>query len=538
MNTCFETTSHYHTIAYYSHIIPVILALFLSVYALIKTRFSKLSIIFFLFTFSFSLWLAGDVVIWTTQNYHYVYSLWSWLDYVNIVFFALGAYFFGVLARGNISTIEKLIILLVCAPAFYLTITGNSVAELYQPWCEVLENSAITTYKLYAEAVLVLLLLFSLIVSWRRSDRNKRVQISVVALAILAFFAVFSVTEYIASITDIYEISLYGLFVLPVFLIAMVFAVTNLQIFDIRHLGTQLLVYVLLLMVGSQFLFLQSSTDAALNGITLFMAVLLGAVLLRNARRELDARIKIETLAGELKVANDRLTELDKQKSEFLSFASHQLRSPLTAIKGYASLILEGTFGPLSEQLKEAVDRVFQSTQGMVLMVEDFLNISRIEQGRMKYEMTDLDINKFAEELTAELQPVASKKGLSLKFIGSPEVIIISADPGKLRQVIANLIDNSIKYTPAGSVEVSVEKLRANIRVMVSDTGVGISKDEIAHLFEKFGRAKNANKVNVTGTGLGLYLAKMIVGAHKGKIWAESEGEGKGSKFIVELPAK
>ena len=119
INTCFETTNYYHTIALYSHLVPTALALFLSIYALIKTHFSKLSIIFFLFTSAFSLWLIGDVIIWTTKNYFYVYALWSWLDYVNIVFFVLGAYFFGILARVKISLVEKIIYVLICALAFY-----------------------------------------------------------------------------------------------------------------------------------------------------------------------------------------------------------------------------------------------------------------------------------------------------------------------------------------------------------------------------------------------------------------------------------
>ena len=165
-------------------------------------------------------------------------------------------------------------------------------------------------------------------------------------------------------------------------------------------------------------------------------------------------------------------------------------------------------------------------------------NISRIEQGRMKYEFEDLDITKLTEEIALEMKPVAEKKGLELIFNKKDELVNVSADPGKLRQVIANIVDNSIKYTQKGSINVHVEKVGMKAHIIIKDTGIGISEKEIEVLFEKFSRAKNANRINVTGTGLGLYLAKKIIEEHKGNIVVSSEGEGKGSVFEIELPLK
>lgn len=330
-----------------------------------------------------------------------------------------------------------------------------------------------------------------------------------------------------------YPIILYSFYPLVI-----TYAMFKHKVFDTKVVSTELLMFALWVALLFRFLLADSLEDRIINLILLLAVFITGIFLIKSVVREVTIREKVEILAKDLEKANDRLRELDKQKSEFLSFATHQLRSPLTAIKGYASLMLEGDFGALPEPIKEPVDRIFQSTEGMVLMVDDFLNISRIEQGRMKYEIAPTDIAKLAEEITGELKPVAEKKGLTLSFKRDDGDLSAPADPGKLRQVIANLIDNSIKYTPSGSVNVSVSKSEQNIRVSISDTGVGISKSEIDHLFEKFSRAKNANKINVTGTGLGLYLAKKIVEAHKGRIWAESAGEGKGSSFIVELPTK
>lgn len=239
-----------------------------------------------------------------------------------------------------------------------------------------------------------------------------------------------------------------------------------------------------------------------------------------------------------LETANNRLKELDKQKSEFVSFATHQLRAPLTAMKGYASLILEGDLGEISDALKDAVSRIFESSKTLTNIVDDYLNVSRIELGTMKYTLDKLDLNELVKSVIGELRPnIDSKKEVAFTFSATPGDYVVNADRDKFKQVLANVIDNSLKYTPKGFVNVTLERTGSNIRFMVKDNGVGIAPEVMPKLFNKFSRANNANTVNIHGTGLGLFVAKDVVLAHHGKIWAESEGEGKGSAFIVELAA-
>jgi signal transduction histidine kinase len=261
-------------------------------------------------------------------------------------------------------------------------------------------------------------------------------------------------------------------------------------------------------------------------------------------------REKIEALAKDLETANkslgkantdlasanNKLKELDVMKSEFLSFASHQIRAPLTAIKGYASLLLEGDFGEMAEPVTGAVHTIFQSCQNLVVIVNEFLDISRIEQGRMKYDMVDFDVKKLTEDTLHELRPNIDKAHLESSFKGDDKDYNWHGDLGKVKQVIGNIIDNSIKYTPTGSISVKVSRDDKNILITVSDTGIGISAEDIPKLFEKFSRAKDANKTNVIGTGLGLFVAKQMIEAHKGRVWVESPGQGKGSSFYIELP--
>jgi len=325
-----------------------------------------------------------------------------------------------------------------------------------------------------------------------------------------------------------------ALFMLP-FIGLVSYTIYRHKLFNLKVLVTGFLVFVIAALTFIEVIFTKDATLLIFRGGVLLLILVAGVLLTRSVLREIKQREKIEKLAEDLKVANERLKELDRQKSEFVSIASHQLRSPITAIRGYISLILEKEFGDYPTALKEPLSRISESTRLMVKSIEDYLSISRIEQGRMRYEMSDLDITELAKTVVSEYVPVADKKGLDLTFTGAAKNIV-KADVGKIKQVIANLVDNSIKYTPSGSVTVKATLFEGKARVTVADTGVGLAKEDIGDLFNKFVRARGANKINTSGTGLGLYVAKQMIEAHKGKIWVESEGKGKGSKFIFEVP--
>lgn len=310
------------------------------------------------------------------------------------------------------------------------------------------------------------------------------------------------------------------------------------RLFDIRIITTELLAFLLWVSAFAQIIVSESVSGVLFNVGILLLVIILGILLIRSVYKEIEQRELIEVQRKELEAANERLKELDRLKSEFVSIASHQLRSPLTAVKGYASLVLDGTLGAISGGVKDAMQKIFDSSNLMALSVEDFLNVSRIEQGRMKYEFAAVDLHKLVQTTVEELYPTVKNKGLKLDFeTDGASGYNAKADVGKLKQVIGNLIDNAIKYTPAGAIEVRLFKAESGkkIRIAIKDSGVGIPKETLGKLFDKFVRAKNANQVNTTGTGLGLYVAKQLIEAHGGKIWVESEGEGKGSTFFIEL---
>jgi signal transduction histidine kinase len=344
---------------------------------------------------------------------------------------------------------------------------------------------------------------------------------------------------------DYYLYGLYGLFILPIFLGLIVYSIVRYKAFNVGVLGAQDLVATLVALVGSQFFFIQSTTSQVLNGVTLALILFFGYFLIKSVKREIESREHVERLALDLQNANVRLKELDAQKTEFISMATHQIRGPLGSIKGYASMLMEGDFGPLSDQARKGVEIMMRSAQSLIIVVNDYLDVSRIEQGRMKYDFSDFDLKDLAKTVVAEVRPVVEAAKLVLDFsCDESQTYMTHADMGKIKQIIGNLIDNAIKYTPSGSIHVTLEKKAApvanaqapgKILLSIKDTGVGIKPEVMPLLFVKFSRAPDASKTNILGTGLGLFVARKMMEAHKGRVWAESAGEGKGSQMYVEL---
>jgi signal transduction histidine kinase len=202
-------------------------------------------------------------------------------------------------------------------------------------------------------------------------------------------------------------------------------------------------------------------------------------------------------------------------------------------------MLAEGSYGTIPKTALPILRNIIDSSRYMATSIEDYLNISRIEAGNMKYEMSDFDLKELTENITDEMRQIGISKGIVVVFRSdSTGSSIIHADIGKVRQVIINLIDNSLKYTSKGTIVVMVQHgtTKKHIQVRIQDTGLGINQETLENIFNKFVRAKNANCVNTTGTGLGLYVAKKMVEQMRGRIWAESEGHNKGSIFYVEFP--
>ncbi len=249
-----------------------------------------------------------------------------------------------------------------------------------------------------------------------------------------------------------------------------------------------------------------------------------------------DKLKELQSKIAEIQEANGELKKINHLKNEYISLATHQIRGPLGAIKGYISLIIEGDYGKVPKEFIEPLDIIFKSTDSLSKTVSDFLDISRIEQGEMKYYLKDFDVADLINEVLNEFKINIERSGLKLKTDILKTKCIVHEDKTKLKQVFANLLDNAHKYTKTGWIEVGLSKKNNNkVIFSVKDSGVGISKDTLPMLFKKFSRAKDASGANILGTGLGLYVAKKLLETRDNHVWAESQGEGKGSQFYVEL---
>lgn len=309
------------------------------------------------------------------------------------------------------------------------------------------------------------------------------------------------------------------------------YAIFKHKTFKVKNLGSSIMAFALCVSAFIEIIVAENVGQLLLRtGVFLFV-LLISIQFVKNI-------FMLEHLRDKLEDANERLKDLDKLKSEFVSLASHQLRSPLTVIKGYASLLVDDN---LPEKQTEMVRHIYLSAQGMANVVEDFLNVTKIEQGGMKYIFAPVDIRTIVNDLVSDMKISAEDKHLEfLSEIDTQETFMVNADGTKIKQVFLNLVDNSIKYTKEGFVKVSLKKQKIEsgqdcILFLVSDSGIGITEEVKSKLFQKFNRGNGA-ALNTGGSGLGLYLAQEIIKAHKGEILIESEGLGKGSTFSVILP--
>ncbi len=331
----------------------------------------------------------------------------------------------------------------------------------------------------------------------------------------------------------------FGNYFVAFYVVFITYAVVKHGLFNIKVVATEMFTIIISLLIALRLFSLENTKDVVIQSILLLGTIIFGIFLIKSVKKEIETREKGERLARYLANANARLRELDKQKTEFVSIASHQLRSPIAAIKGYTSMIVEGAYGEVPKDLELPLSRVLDSGKRIAIMVDDFLNVTRIEQGRMTYDMKRQNVYDVVKSVVGELGVVAKDKNLTLTLTNdSKKKAYVKADKGKLTQIFSNLIDNAIKYTHEGFIKVKIDVLEKEKRVLVriKDTGIGIAPEEIQNLFKKFNRASNANEENVLGTGLGLYIAREIMKAHQGWINVESEGIGKGSTFTVELP--
>jgi signal transduction histidine kinase len=252
--------------------------------------------------------------------------------------------------------------------------------------------------------------------------------------------------------------------------------------------------------------------------------------------RMLAVELRHEQAQKEQSLAREKLLKEEAaREKEFLSLTSHQLYTPTSIIRGFSSLLREEDWGKLSPKQRDAVEEIYVSSKRMADLVSELLSISRIQANQLEIKKSETDLAAMSQNIIDQIEHIKPDKSITIKLKLPTEIKPINADSEKIRMVIYNLLDNALKYTSHGEVVLSLSQTDKETKFEVKDNGIGISPEDFEKLFQPFFRGKSILELDNKGTGLGLYIARLIVERHGGKIWAESEGLNKGSKFIFTI---
>ncbi len=526
---------------YYSHLFPSIAGLIIAIFVLKSNVHNKAAQALLFTTVMFTAWVLLDLVSWAASDTDILMFAWSALIYPELLMNVGAFYFVYAFFRNSFPKFQtELLIFLSFVPLILFGHTKLNLLGFDFTDCErYATEGPLWQYYVYGFDVFYILLILGFTIrELKTTERNVR-EATIVSLGILSFLLLFLGQNIVGSFFDDWKLGQIGLFGMPIFVALLGYILVRYQTFRIKLLATEALMAGQLLLLVSLLLVRTIESAQVIAIITIVFFSVLGVLLIKSVRKEVEQRQQIQLLATNLKNTNEQLKIVDRQKSEFVSIASHQLRSPLTAIRGYTSMMLDGNFGQAPDAMREPISRIHESAKLMALSIEDFLNVSRIESGNIKYDCVDFNIREQAEHIVDDLRPEATHQGILMMFRSNlTSNGVVNADMGKTQQMLHNLINNALKYTQKGSITVFVhEDLHLKkLYVEIIDTGIGMSAETITGLFQKFARAKNANSVNITGTGLGLFVAKEMATAMGGDISAYSEGEGYGSHFVLTLP--
>ena len=264
--------------------------------------------------------------------------------------------------------------------------------------------------------------------------------------------------------------------------------------------------------------------------------IIIGNALLRGLNEELEKRVEERT--RELQLLNVELQKALRVKSDFLTNISHELRTPLTAVMGYCDIFMEKKIGEMNEQQLKFMTAIQKNSKNLLSQINNLLDLAKLEAGKLSMNEKDFDLPKLVSEATVSVEPMASKKNISITTDLDPCAQTVFGDPDRLEQILINLLDNAIKFTDyGGKIKIISRDLGQEVLISVEDSGIGISLEDQNTIFEKFKQIENSLSRRYPGSGIGLAIVKSLVEAHGGNIKVEST-PGKGSVFSVSLPKR
>jgi len=457
-------------------------------------------------------------------------TAWSMFWITNGMIATLSFYFAYVfILKKDITFSTKILLFLIQLPILLLTPTTLNLLGFDLINCEAIESPFFLYYYYTMGALAIIGILSLLIISWRKIDKSFRKEVILLVIGLEAFLILFYFLSGISSYLDNYSIEFYGLFGKLIFIVFLAYLIVKFEVFNIKLLATQALVWASVILIGSQFFFIQTNINRILTGFTLVLSSFVGWMIILSVKKEIRQRKEIEHLL--------------KIKSEFIDIVSHQLRTPVSVIKGMASMLKEGDLDNApKEQKDQFVAGIYEKSEKLADILNDILKAAELDMDNFAFtpaSIKSVNLSQLVKGIFGDLTSLAQAKKLNYQIKISPDIINLNVmtDESFLKHVFQNVTDNAIKYSKeGGSMTVDLGKERDFIICKITDSGIGIPEDQKDRLFEKFFRAKNAVDAHAYGTGLGLFITKKIVEAHPGgKIWFDSV-VNKGTTFYIKLP--
>lgn len=559
----------------------IVVNIFLSVLVYLTDKKSWTNKIFSLFIFSVTLWILTAFLADSSKNEIYN-TLFSKFAYASVVLSAINLFYFSFNypTETKIKAVYNAWIILIGVPLFILTFTTNMVVSgiKSEPWGFTIIFGNLYYFFLIYILSSVLHSIIRFVLMWRKTkgeDKKKLIYLFI-GLAIFILTSAF-INFGLRAIVHSDEYYKLGNYSIIIFVSFVAFAIIKHKLFNIKVILTQTATGVVVLALLVQTLLSKSSSQWIINIIVLSLVSYGGYLLIKSVQDEIKKKEKLQELTTQLAQANAHLQELDKMKTEFVSLASHELFTPVSAIEGNLSMVLdEKLIEVKNAKLSQYLDRIYKSAKRLARLIADMLNISRIEEGRLLVEKKETELSELIKQVIDEIKFKAEERKQKVVYKDHQHLPTF-ADPDKVKEVVVNIIGNAIKYSKnPGTITIWVERVPTTevkqiwqgieeslkssplsdqeaiksavdprmkellgdnqYLVRVKDEGIGIPKEELPKLFKKFHRVGDFSTAESQGTGLGLYISRALIELNHGRIWADSDGQGKGSTFSFTLP--
>ena len=527
IKTCsdFVANSNPVSLILYTHIPSVIVALLIGILVLGKNR-TLLGRILFAITVFFSFWVIFSLVTWLSTNSILTLTVWSFFGLLTALISILSLYFFYVYAfKKDLSPYQKIWLFSPLLPIIILTPTTWNLANFDLVNCEAVENHYFDIYYYFIGGLAVVGILWLAIYGWKKVEPILKKQLVLMLTGLELFLIAFLSLSYIASYFDNFSIEFYGLLGMVVFMAFLAYMIVKFKSFDIKLLGAQALVWSLIILIGSLFVYMNQVPFSMLViiAITLVISSIVGLMIVRGVKREVSLRESLE-------IAN-------KGQENLIHIMNHQIKGFLGKARLIFAEFLEGdTFGRMPESVTPALQEGLRATTEGVNYVTEILRGANASKGTLVFDKKPMDVKVITEELIPEMQPLAKEWKVALEDTIAPGEYQIIGDRTQLKEAFKNLITNAIRYNDPDyehkSVKVTLSRTNDKILFSVRDTGKGIAPEDRARLFTPGGVGKNSIKQNADATGFGLSFVKGCVLSHNGIVDYKSNSPERGTTFF------